>query len=126
MAFADPQSITVAAGGTLVGTTSLPRVTSSDASKTVYTDTTGGIRLEISQKLGSRRRAHLRFVFSKTATDPLIPAQNVPYSASLTIITDLPTVGITVAEMLQNALGAVGLMAANSNLDWTKAMGGEQ
>lgn len=126
MAFADPQSITIAAGGTLVGTTSLPKVGNSDPKKSVYADATSAIRMEVTQNYGSRHRASIRFVFSKVATDPLIPANNAPYSASLILSVDTPLVGMLAPEVLEDIKGALGTLAATSYADWTKLLGGEQ
>lgn len=118
--FADPQSVTINAIAK-----SLPRVSTGDYTGVFKMDT-GEVTMSVKHTNGARRtRRSIRLDHQKTAVDPLVPAQNVPYSMSMIITVDVPNVGYTVTEAKQVWDGFLANLAATSGLNTTKLLGGE-
>lgn len=117
--FADPQSVTIAGV-----TTSLPR-TSVGTNQATYSSSDGLIHLSAAHAYGRRTRRTLRLDHSKIAADPLISAQNIRYSMSCYIVTDLPATGYTNSQALDVITGLVTAMSASSYALTAKYLGGE-
>ncbi len=116
--FADPQSVTI--GSAL----SLPRI-GSGLNSGVFQTSDGLAKMSVTHVQGKRTRHTARIDLAKVAADPLIAAQNLRYSASFYVVLDVPTVGFSVAEQVNLITGLTGNMAASSNANWTKFIGGE-
>jgi hypothetical protein len=119
MTYADPQSVTISATPH-----SLPRV-SVGPDQSTYSKDDGTISMTVSSAYGKRNRRTARIVHSKTAPDPLFPAQNIPYSMSFYIVADVPKVGYTVAEQKAVIDGFLTNLQASSGANITKLLGGE-
>ncbi len=116
--FADPQSVTI--GSAL----SLPRIGSS-LNSGVFQTSDSLVKYAISHVNGKRTRHTARIDLAKVAADPLNAAQNLRYSMSCYFVLDVPPVGFTVAEQINLVTGLSGNMAASTNANWTKFIGGE-
>jgi len=116
--FADPQSVTI--GSAL----SLPRI-GSGLNSGVFQTADGLAKMSVTHVNGKRNRHTARIDLAKVAADPLIAAQNLRYSASFYVVLDVPTVGFSVGEQISLITGLTGNMAATSNANWTKFIGGE-
>jgi hypothetical protein len=120
MSLADPQTITIASA-----TTPLPR-TSVDKDESEYTSGDGLIKLSCSHSYGKRTRRLIRIDHAKMAPDAFRPAENVQVGMAVYTVFDLPGKGgYTSAEALAVFLGYQALLAASSNANVTKLLGGE-
>lgn len=123
MAFADPQVVTINA----VAQT-LPRV-SSGVNSGAFLKDDRNVKLSVAHTYGSgklgRTRRTMRLDHRKIAADPLISAQNIEYSMSVYIVTDLPPTGYTVAEAKQVIDGFAAYLTASSGAKITQLLGGE-
>lgn len=119
MAFADPQSVTIA--GVAI---SLPRI-STGANGSVYQSADGNTRLTISSTLGKRFRRTIRLQHSKIAGDPLITGTNSQYSMTAYAVVDVPRVGYTLAQQKDVVDALPAFMTASTGLATTKLLGGE-
>jgi len=119
VALSDPQSITI---NTVANP--LPRV-STDRNASTYSKDDGNLKLSVSHSYGKRVRRAVRIDSRKTAADPLFPAQNAPYSASVTLVVDAPLTGYTVTELKQIVDGFTAWLSASSGANLTKVLGGE-
>jgi hypothetical protein len=117
--FTDPQSLTVNAVAN-----ALPRVTTNQ-NGAVYRKDTGDLKLSIASTYGKRTRRSARVDFRKTATDPLFPAQNVPYNMACYVVVDVPPVGFTIVEQKQIVDAVTAWLTASSGANVTKLLGGE-
>lgn len=113
--FSDSQTLTIATVAY-----PMPRVSFGDR-KGIFEDVAGN-RLSISHTFGRRNRHVVRFDNTKVAADPLLDGVSKPYSMSVQLLVDIPPVGYSVTEQLNNALGAVG-WCTSGNL--TRVLGGE-
>lgn len=119
MAFADPQSITIAPNPAL----SLPRVSSGvDNSKYSAADAT--VTLFPSHQYGKRNRRLLRLTHNKVATDP-ISAENAAVSMTMALTADIPVWGYSIAELQAIYNGFTGQIEASSSAVLLKWLGGE-
>jgi len=118
--FADPQSVTISPASAL----SLPRVSSGD-NFGKFSSADGAITETVKHSYGKRARRTWRINHSKIVPDPLVPAQNTPYSMSFYIVADVPNVGYSVAEQKAVVDGALAQLQATSGLLITKFLGGE-
>lgn len=121
MAFADPQSVTIATVAN-----PLPRIGSGQNTGT-FSKADGTVKLSVSHQYGKRTRRQARLDFSKIAPDPLISSTNIKYSMSAYVVVDVPVTGFTIDEQktIVDALSAwlaTGAGAANIT---TKLLGGE-
>jgi hypothetical protein len=117
--FSEPQSVTIS------GTAhSLPRVASGDFSGAFQKDD-GTVKLDVVHTFGKRTRSTISLAHQKTAADPLIPAQNVPYSMTVRVLVDRPKYGYTVAEQKAVIDGFIAALNASSGANITKLLGGE-
>lgn len=119
MAFSDPQSITVNAVAQ-----SMPR-TGSGINQGLFSKDDATAILSVSHTYGKRTRRAMKFTMSKIAADPLISANNIKYSSSITLVVDAPITGYTVAELKQIADGFVAYLSASSGAKITQFLGGE-
>jgi hypothetical protein len=119
MAFADPQSVTVAA----VPVT-LPR-TSSGANAGSFTSNDGLVQLSVSSSYGKRTRRTVRLSHAKVAADPFISGQNVKYSMSTYVVIDTPLSGYTVAQAKEVVDALVAYLTASTGARVTQILGGE-
>lgn len=119
MAFSDPQSVTIA------GTANpLPRTGSSDNTGS-FTKDDGNVKLTVSHAYNKRTRRVIKLEHRKVAPDPLFPAQNTPYSASIYIVVDVPPVGYTPAEIKGIWDGFLANLSASTAANTVKFLGGE-
>lgn len=119
MAFADPQSVTIAAVPV-----SLPRTGSADGAGS-FTSNDGNVKLTVSSSYGRRTRRTLRLEHTKVAPDPLISSQNIKYSMSTYIVTDAPVTGYTVAQQKEIVDALVAYLTASTGARVTQLLGGE-
>jgi len=119
MSFADPQSVTI---NTVAN--SLPRV-STNGSATSFQKDDGTVKLSVASSYGRRTRRTARIDHQKNAPDPLFPAQNKPYSMSIYVVADVPSVGYTVVEQKQIVDALTAWLTATSGSNVTKLLGGE-
>lgn len=120
MAFADPQTVTINS----VAQT-LPRVGQGIGTGTFLKDD-GNVTMAISHASnGKRNRRRIRLDHRKIAADPLVTAQNLQYSMSVSLFIDVPSVGYTVAEAKQIVDGLTAYLTASSGANVTKILGGE-
>lgn len=122
MALTDPQSITITGvNGGLAN--SLPRVASEKNSST-YQSADGNIKLTLSHAYGRRNRRVLRIDFKKIASD-VFTAQNAEYSTSIYMVVDAPPTGFTNTELKNIIDGWRTMMAASTDAQINKLLGGE-
>lgn len=120
MAFADPQTVTINA----IANT-LPRVGLSD-NRGIFRKDDGTVALQVtSTDNGKRARMAIRLDHKKVAPDPLMPAVNVPFSTSVTLVVDTPTVGYTLTEKKWLVDALVAYLSASSGARTTQLLGGE-
>lgn len=117
--FADPQSVTVNAVAQ-----SLPR-TSSGVNRGVFTKDDGSYVLSISHEVGKKIRRVIRLDHNKVAPDPLFPANNAPYAASVYLVVQEPDVGYTNAELKLVIDGFLAYLTASSGANVARFLGGE-
>jgi hypothetical protein len=117
--YADPQSVTINAVAI-----SLPR-TSSGLSSGEFTSNDGNTKEIVSHQYGKRTRRSLRFQAKKIAADPFVAGANVEYSASYTLVVDVPKAGFTVAEQKLVLDGMMSYLTASSGAKMTQLLGGE-
>jgi len=119
MAYADPQSITIAPAAAV----SLPR-TASGADSGSFRVADGTIVLSVGHAYGRRQRRTVRVEHSKIAADPLTAA-NARVSMTAYVVIDTPPVGYTVAEA-QNVVGGLTKWLTDSSAaNVAKLLGGE-
>lgn len=117
MAFADPQSLTVANGAV-----SFPR-TGFGATSGKFTTADGTESLEIQHNVsGSRFRHLIRFTDARQVSNPLVPDQNIAVNMSAHLVLDMPRNGYTSAEVADLA-AALSTWATEANL--LKVIAGE-
>jgi len=116
MALSDPQSVTI--NGVAV---SLPN-TGRGPNSATYTSADRNTRLEVSHSVGARYRHLVKLRQDKIVANPLVPSQNIPVSASVHIVLDMPRNGVSTAELV--ALGDA-LVAWASSANLTKIVTGE-
>lgn len=119
MSFADPQSITINAVAV-----SLPRISSGVNSGT-FSAADGLTSLSVSHAYGKRTRRVIRVGVSKVSPDPLLPAQNVKLSSSVSLVVDAPVAGYTNTELKQVIDGFIAALSASSGAKITQLLGGE-
>jgi hypothetical protein len=117
--FTDPQSVTINAVAI-----SLPR-TSAGVATGAFQSADGYVRESVAHAYGKRTRRTWRIQHSKVVPDPLVPAQNTPYSMTFYVVADVPTVGYSVAEQKQVIDGFIAQLNASSGALITKFLGGE-
>lgn len=119
MAFADPQSVTIA--GTAV---SLP-LTSRSGTSGAYGSADGNTKLSISHSVGKRKRRVVRLDNQKIASDPLLAGVNVLASMSAYLVIDVPITGFTVTEQKAVVDALTAYLTASTGANVTKVLGGE-
>lgn len=120
MAFADPQSITVAGA-----TSSLPRTGSGD-NHGIYQKDDRTIVFKVTHQPGKVRvRRSARWDQTKVAADPLLAGVNREASMSFFFNVDVPNVGFSITEQKDFIKGALAQLAATSDALLVKYLGGE-
>jgi len=120
MAFADPQSVTIATVAQ-----SLPR-TSAEPNKGIYKKDDGTVQLTVSHAYGKRTRRVIRLDHAKIAADPLQASTNVRLTASVYLVADTPPgYGYSVAEVKSIVDALTGYLTASSGARATQFLGGE-
>lgn len=119
MAYADPQSITIAGVAT-----SLPRI-GSGLNTGAFQSNDGLVKMNVASQYGKRTRRTLRVEHAKIAADPLNTAQNVKYGMSAYVVIDTPVSGYTVAQQKEVVDALVAYLAATSGSKVTQLLGGE-
>lgn len=118
----DPQTLAVTgAAGTPF---TLPRV-GSGIDLGTYQTNDGNVQISIRHTYAKRNRHSALFSLTKIAPDPLISAQNIVYTAKVSIAFDVPKTGFTVTEIVNLAVGAFGNLTATTNKNLTAIAGGE-
>jgi len=117
--FSDPQSVTINSVAI-----SLPR-TSAGVATGAFQAADGTVLETVSHAYGKRARRTWRIQHSKVVPDPLVPAQNTPYSMTFYVVADVPLVGYSVAEQKQVIDGFISQLNASSGALITKFLGGE-
>ena len=116
---ADPQSITINAVGFSLAKTS------SEPNKGIYTDPTAAVQGRVAHTYGRRTRRAIQLQHTKIAPDPFVPAQNVKFSSTISIVFDIPPTGYTPTELKQIWDGLANQLSASSGALVTKVLGGE-
>jgi hypothetical protein len=108
--FSDPQSVTIAGSAK-----SLPRVSSGDFSGQ-FRASDGAYTLSIKHTASKRDRSVVRLDTKKIGANPLDPTKNLPYTASVYVVLDAPTVGtgFTATELEDLAKGLVAYLTAGN------------
>lgn len=119
MSFADPQSVTINAVPI-----SMPR-TASGVNSGAFTAADGLTTLAVTHAYGKRTRRAISIVSSKISADPLLPSQNVKYSATWRLTCDAPVGGYTNTELKQQVDGFLAALTASSGAKLTQLLGGE-
>jgi len=119
MAFSDPQSVTVS--GTAV---SLPR-TGSGADTGTFKSSDGLYQMVVQHAYGKRGRHTIKLIGSKVVSDPLIPSQSKPVSMTVSLTTDLPLNGYSVAEAKAVVDAFTAYLTASTGARVTQLLGGE-
>jgi hypothetical protein len=117
--FADPQALTLDASALTLNRTG------SGTSSGVFQTADGLVKMTVSHAYGKRTRHTIRIDHQKTAVDPLVPAQNKPYSMSYYLVVDVPPVGYSVADQIKIVKGLFANLAASTDANYTKLLGGE-
>lgn len=90
----DPQSVTVATVAK-----SCPAISrSSDASVYKFNDGTDQFTLTVRHTFLKRNRANVALRWDRIVADPLLPAANIPASATASFTIDFPNSGMTLVE----------------------------
>lgn len=120
MAFADPLSITIGAA-----TSSLPRVSTGE-NRSVYAKDDRTIVFKVTHLLGKvRNRRSARWDLTKVAADPLLAGVNRQESMSFFFNVDAPAVGFTITEQKDFVKGCLAQLAAATDAQLIKYLGGE-
>jgi hypothetical protein len=121
MAFADPQTVTIATVANV-----LPRTGSPVFTAGTFTKDDGNVKLTVASTSASKRtRRTCRLDFRKIAADPLISAQNIVYSMSAYLVVDVPITGFSIAEQKQIVDALTAYLAASTGARVTQLLGGE-
>lgn len=83
-------------------TINLERISSSENSST-YADADNLTRIKVSHAYGKRTRRVYRLDLTKTGPNPLLPDQNMVYSAAVYVVIDHPKTGFTATELAEIA-----------------------
>lgn len=119
MSLADPQSVTISAVAHAMARTGNPK----DAG--YYQSDDGLYQFSVQHAYGKRTRRAIKLTVSKIAADPLISANNIRYSMSVTLVVDVPVTGFTVAEALAIITGFFVSLQASSYATVSKVLGSE-
>lgn len=120
MAFADPQSVTIATVAQ-----SLPRVGSNDT-HSIYRKDDSTVKLTIEHRPGkTRTQSRIRLDFTKIAADPLMAGVNREVGTTWQLLNDRPNVGLTAAEIKDVGMALVAYANASTGANLTKLLGGE-
>lgn len=117
MAYADPQSVTVAGSAK-----SLPRVGSDSSLDGKFQSADGKYILSVKHTNGSRNRHVVQLKLDDTVANPLVPDQNVVVSTWTHIVIDAPRNGLS-STQITDISNALQVWATPANL--TKLVGGE-
>lgn len=106
--FTDPQSVTISGAAK-----SLPRVSSGDFSGQ-FRASDGAYTLSVKHTANKRDRSVVRLDTRKIGANPLDPAKNLPYTASVYVVLDAPAQsgGFTSVELEDLTKGLVAYLTA--------------
>lgn len=123
MAFADPQSVTIATvnGGAAFF---MPRTTFGNNAGG-FSSADGNVTMSVASAYGKRTRRTIRLNQKKTSADVLIPSQNTVSSQSVYLVVDTPVNGFSIAEQKGLVDALVAYLAATSGAKVTQLLGGE-
>jgi len=119
MAFADPQSVTIAGGAI-----SLPRVSSGNGNG-AFQSADGTTKLSAAHTYGRRTRRMIRLDASKIAADPLLAGVNVKASMSAYLVLDTPETGYDKNQIKEVADAFLAFLTASSGAKLGQFIGGE-
>jgi len=119
MAFSDPQTVTVNAVAIV-----MPR-TGSDINAGTFTSADGQSDLVVSHQVSRRGVNRVRFHQVLIASDPYLPAANIPIDHSVTLTYNGPKTGFTAAQKKQLVDGFLAWLSASSGANITKLLGFE-
>jgi len=119
MAFADPQSVTIATVAN-----PLPRI-SSGVNNGAFASADGTVKLSVSHTYGKRTRRMIRLDTSKIAADPFTVGQSNQVSMSVYLVVDVPKQGYTLTEQSNLVKALTDYLSASSNARTTQLLGGE-
>jgi hypothetical protein len=108
--FSDPQSVTYATVAK-----SLPKI-GSDANQSTYklNDGTAVYTLSLSHQFKTRNRVVARLQRDSYSADPLVPANSIAASMTVTLTADFPNVGLLPADV-QNLINAMTGYMSSAN-----------
>jgi hypothetical protein len=109
MAFADPQSVTVATVAK-----SLPRTGSSNNSGKFRMDT-GEYEFAVTHNVGRRNRSQVVLVHSKVITDPFASDRSIPVSMSTGVYIDTPAAGYSAGDIAAQLIAVADWLKAGTN-----------
>ncbi len=121
MAFSDPQTVTINS----IAITLARVAQNGNAGSFLSND--GNCRLDISHQYtkSNRVRSSVKLSTRKIAADPLISAQNIQFSESITVVVDRPVTGYTVAQTKLDVDGFMTWLTASSGAKMTQLLGTE-
>jgi hypothetical protein len=119
MAFADPQSVTIATVAT-----SMPRI-SSGVNAGSFSTADQATKLNVSHTYGKRVRHMIRLDNTKTAADPLLAGVNVQASMSAYLVVDVPKSGYSQADQKAIVDALTAYLTASTGARVTQLLGGE-
>lgn len=115
--YADPQSVTVNAVAQSLARTGM----AIDAGKFRKSD--GSYELSVSHSSGRRNQHRVRVDTNKIVVDPYSSDRNLPVSASVYVVLDVPTVGFDESEQEDLLVALADWLKASTNS--AKLVGGE-
>lgn len=119
MAYADPQSVTIAGVAT-----SLPR-TGSGVNTGTFKSNDGTVTLTVSSAYGKRNRRTLRLEHNKVAADPFTTGASTKVSMTAYLVVDTPVNGYTVAQQKEIVDALTAYLTASTGARVTQLLGGE-
>jgi hypothetical protein len=119
MAFTDPQAVTISGSAK-----SLAR-TGSGVGVGSFGTNDGAQTMEVRHSYGKRVRRTIGLVDKKYSTDPARPDQNIPVSATVRLVVDVPPQGYTAADVEAILVGFMANLTAGTNANIKKLLGGE-
>lgn len=116
---ADPLSLSI--GGVA---TSFPR-TSAGQDQATYKSADGIWTYSISHAYGKRVRRTVRLDWQDLDADVMDSSLQVPYTGSVYLVTDMPTVGVTIAAQLGHCVSLLAELSESSYANMTSILQGQ-
>lgn len=121
MAYADPQTLTVATVAN-----SLPR-TGSSINGGMFTSADRKYSLEISHQRSNRFRHLMKLTVTQTVSNPLVPSQNQVVTDTVHLVVDHPVNGVAASDVVDHVKAFLDLLRdTGSYAAVTKLVTGEQ